>query len=354
MNLLFIIGSLKHGGAERQTVIDANYFSGKYNVMVMTFCGGELEGLLNKNIKYVVLEKKGYLNASKRLREILINEKINIVNASLFASMIISVIASGKLNIPVIWFFHSHEYDIELKSKLAFKYFSRKNCLKKIFFVSRELQRHFSFRRFGFPAHKEEILYNIYTVNNSNAIKNKNGKITIGYIGRLVALKRIEYLPELAEYLIKEGITDFRICILGDGPERVRLEKLAEEKNVSGYIKFEGFQKDVEKYYNTFDVFALPSQEECLSISLIDACVKELPSVAFDTGGNNEIIVNGKNGYIVNEKMEFFERVKELVLDAKKRGEFGRAAREYCLNKFSAAARFEKLENIYNKLISEN
>jgi len=352
LNVLFIISSLRYGGAERQTVIDANHFSENHNVTVVTFYRGELENLLNKNIKFILLEKKGYINTSKRLRKILIEEKIDIVNASLFASMIISVMASCKLDMPVIWFFHSHEYDMELKSRLAFKYYSKKGCLKKILFVSEELKNHFG--GYGFSSEKTDILYNNYTVRDAEENTDKESKITIGNIGRLIELKRTEYLVELAEYLINLNITNFRIVITGDGPERKKLESLAETKQVSGYISFEGFRDDVEKYYNRFDIFALPSREECLSISLIDACIKAIPSVAFDTGGNNEILLNGKTGFLVNEKQEFFEKVKKLITDSEKREKLGSSAREYCKEKFSSKVRFEKLEGIYNKLTEKN
>jgi L-malate glycosyltransferase len=351
LNILFVISSLKHGGAEKQTLFDANSLSEKHNVVLVTFKSGELAEQINKNVKLIIIDKEGYLKTAKKLRGIILKEKIEVVNASLFASMIISVLASEKIHIPVIWYFHSHEYDIKLKSKLAFRYFAKKKSLKKILFVSIELLKYLSDKGFSFPEDKADVLYNNYTVCNDK-MENKTYKnlITIGYIGRLVKLKRVNYFIELADYLKQEKVDNFKIEIVGDGEERSDLESLTDKLNLNDSISFTGFQKDVEKYYERFDIFALPSEEECLSISLIDAGVKGLPSVAFNVGGNNEILINGTTGYLVNSKEEFFEKMKELLIDCTKRINMGINANKYCVEKFNKINRYEKLENIFKKL----
>lgn len=351
MNILFIISSLRHGGAEKQNVIDANRLSGNHKITFITFRGGELSELLSENVNLIKLKKSGYLQTAKKLREIILKEKIDIVNASLFASMIISVLACDKIDIPVIWHFHSHEYDISLRSKIAFKYFALKESLKKIFYVSEELMIHMKERGFDFPESKKEVLYNNYTIEGYSGIRKAKDFITIGYVGRLVKLKRVELLIESAEYLIESGIRNFRIEIVGDGECRQELEKLTAEKNLENYISFVGFCKEVEKYYDGFDIFALPSREECLSISLIDAGSKGIPSVAFNAGGNDEIIIDGNTGFIVKDRNHFFEKIKELYLDDKKRTDLGANAYRYCMEKFSAGKRISAMEKVFNNFV---
>jgi glycosyltransferase involved in cell wall biosynthesis len=352
LNILFIISSLKHGGAEKQTIIDANLFSEKNNVTLIAFKDGELKSLLNKRVHLIFVDKKGYLNTSKIINKIIKENNIQVINASLFASMIIAVLSAKKNGIPVIWYFHSHEYDLQLKSKIALKYFSKKNCLKKILFVSNELRKTFYDKGFNFPENKQDILYNTYTVSlkNYKKIANSEREVKIGYIGRLVDLKRVDYLIETADYLIKNNIMNFCINIIGDGELKNKLMKYAEKLNILSNINFLGFQTDVEKYYEDFDIFSLPSGEECLSIALIDACIKSVPSVAFNVGGNNEIIVNGETGYLVNSKEEFFEKLRILINDEKMRKEMGANASRYCIEKFNAKKRFNLLENIFQNL----
>ncbi|MFA5405497.1 MAG: glycosyltransferase, partial [Ignavibacteria bacterium] len=228
-----------------------------------------------------------------------------------------------------------------------------KNCLKRIFFVSTELKNSILKKGIYFPAIKQSVLYNSYTVNSVLPVQSNksNEKIVIGYIGRLVDLKRVEYLIESAEYLKKNKIENFRIDIIGDGKSKKKLMEYSKELCVDDFVNFMGYQSDVEIYYNNFDVFLLPSREECLSLALIDAGVKSVPGVAFDIGGNNEIIINGKSGFLVNSKEELFIKTELLINDRNKRLELGKEAESYCKIKFDKKKRFQYLENLFKSLI---
>lgn len=353
MNILFVISSLRHGGAEKQTVIDANLFSQKHNVYLITFKNGELEALLNEKVNLLVFEKNGYLKTAKKIREFIVKENIQVINASLFASMIISCLAARKTGTPVLWYFHSHEYDIKLKSRIAFKYFSGFNVTKKIIFVSGELKNYFLKEKFNFPDDKQLVLYNSFSLDIDKIVPEEKlkDKIIIGYIGRLVKLKRVEYLLELAVYLKKKGIGNFIVDIVGDGEEKNKLNAYADKLNLNDCIRFHGFQSDLENIYSGFDVFVLPSEEECLSMALIDAGVAGLPCVAFKVGANDEIIIDGKTGCLVETKEEMFEKVENIMKDEELRSAFGSEARKYCTEKFNGTGRINYLENVFKELI---
>jgi L-malate glycosyltransferase len=352
LNILFVISSLKHGGAEKQTVIDANLFSANHNVFVITFNDGELSGLLNKKIKLFFLRKKNYPGTARKVREIILKENIQVVNASLIASMVISYLAARKTGVPVLWYFHSHEYDIRLKSRIALKYFAKSDIIKKIFFVSEELKKSFLDKNFNFPPDKLDIIYNSYTIDTGRKVRKENpeNETVIGFIGRLVELKRVEYLIELSDYLKKTGFHNFSVEIVGDGESKQLLMEKSEELQTGDFVKFPGFKQNVEEYYSKFDIFVLPSREECLSISLIDACISALPCVPFRVGANDEIIINNKTGFLVDTKEEMFEKVQILLKDGKMRTEFGMEARKYCIDKFDSKKRINYLENIFLNL----
>jgi glycosyltransferase involved in cell wall biosynthesis len=222
----------------------------------------------------------------------------------------------------------------------------------KICFVNHELIKYFQGRGFNFPRNKIKLLYNNSTIHSPIEKNEKNGGIIIGYVGRLVALKRVEYLIELAKYLVKNKFIDFNIQIVGDGDQRNLLEQEVSKKELKDYISFAGFQKDIEKFYIGFDLFVNPSQEECLSIALIDAGICGIPSVAFNVGGNNEIIIDSQTGYIVNTKEEFFEKIISLVKDKSLREKMGKKAKEHCINNFSAEVHLKQLENLYGEIIA--
>lgn len=352
MNILILISSLEIGGAEKQAVIDANLLAEDNEIYFGYFKDGSLITQLHPKVKLIKIKKSGYLKTAIRLKQILKEKDIRIIHASLFASMIISSIASLLTKVIVVWHFHSHEYDAETKSNLSFKIISKLPGVKKIFFVNKELIEYFKTRRFNFSANKTEVLYNSTDFAIIPKKKTNNKNIVIGYVGRLVSLKRVEMLVELADYLTKKTITNFEIRIIGDGPDRTYLEELTLKSKLDNYIKFLGFKTNIEEVYSEFDIFILPSKEECLSIALIDAGTSGIPSIAFDVGGNNEIILHEKTGFIIISKEDLFIKAEMLINDAKMRLEYGNQAKLHCTKLFSKNVRKEKLDMINSSLIS--
>ncbi|HOM41747.1 MAG TPA: glycosyltransferase family 4 protein [Bacteroidales bacterium] len=354
MKILYLISSLHYGGAEKQTIIDANFMAINNKVFLGYFYDGPQKEIIDPEVIVIKINKTNYLFTAINIARLVKQNKIQVIHCSLFSSMIISAISSLFCKVKIIWHFHSHEYNIPFIHKMAFKYLSYLPSVKKICFVSRELINHFQKKGFNFPFKKITLLYNTATVKTTNENKNnknENDRIIIGFIGRLVPLKRVEYLIELAQYLVNNGFKNFHIMIVGDGESRTVLENESIRNKLQDYISFEGFQKDIEKYYRNFDLFVNPSREECLSIALIDAGMCGIASVAFNAGGNNEIIINGETGYIVNTKEELFENVFLLVMNKPLRKKMGEKAKEYCRQKFGQEIHLQKLLSLYNEVL---
>lgn len=100
----------------------------------------------------------------------------------------------------------------------------------------------------------------------------------IGTVGRLAAQKNQAYLIRLMPQIVKEN-PKAKLLIVGEGPLRDELSSIAIQLNVKDQVLFAGSQSDVQAYYSSFDVFALPSLYEGLSISLLEAQYNGLPCV---------------------------------------------------------------------------
>lgn len=349
MNIAFCISSLKYGGAEKQAVLDANLISEKHNAYLIYFQKGPLEKLVNEKVNMIQVSKDNYLFTSFRLVRIIMKRKIGNIHSSLFAAIVTTTIASLFIRkVNIFWHFHSHEYRLPLLNRWLYKWLSRIKAVRKIMFVNSEL-RSFQTERFGFNVLKTDILYNMTSIHSLVTTSMNNGICTIGYIGRLVSLKRVHFLLECADHLRKKGVKDLMILIVGDGPERQNLEEYAKRLGVDGFIKFAGFRTDTYAYYGKMDVFALASDEECLSMAAIDAGVMGIPSVAFSVGGNSEIINDGETGFIVNTKDEFFEKIYFLVSNQSARNQMGNNAKKYCFEKFGRDNHLQKLISLYNE-----
>lgn len=352
MNILISVSTLAFGGAEKQAVLDANMLSVHHNVVFLTFKNGELAAQLKPEVQLIVVHKTNYIATAWRVLRSLKKNKIDVIHAHLFAPMVLTTLASIISGASVIWNFHSHAYEDSAKSRPGQKYLAKLPMVKKILFPANELKEYYLQEGYDFSEKKSLVFFNSTQVNSNVLIEKKsNQNNIIGFIGRVIPLKRLNLLVDLADELLRRGINDIEIWIVGDGPDRKRIEAYAEEKKVSHNVKFLGFQNDTVKYYEQFDIFILPSEEEVLSLALIDAGMLGIPSVAFNVGGNNDIIDNDETGFIVASKEQLFNKVEELIKNEELRRNMGKLSKERCLKKFSAETREKKLLSLYEEVV---
>lgn len=351
MNLLLMISKLSFGGAEKQMLNDANDLSEKHKVVMVTFGGGELEAQLSPKIHLIKLDKTSYWKTAKQLVDVVKSHEIQLIHSHLFAANIIAVLCAVMYPVKVIWNFHGHMYEAGLKEKITIRLMSKMPGLTKIFFVCSELIDYYRKDGYGLPMGKSHVVFNSSELSEKPLVKEKQEKFTIGFVGRLVGLKRVSYLLELAAWLKTKGIKGFEIQILGDGQEKDKLEQIQKDLEVETEVCFLGFRSDVPDFYPRFDLFILPSEEEALSLSLIDAGMSAVPSIAFDVGGNGDIVKDRKTGYIVNTKEEMFSRTFDLIQNESLRLSFGVEARAYCIKHFGKKEHIAILENHYREAI---
>ena len=117
-------------------------------------------------------------------------------------------------------------------------------------------------------------------------------------IGRLVPQKGFDFLVQAFGMVIAE--TDARLIIMGEGPERGPLEKLAEALGLSDRISFTGFQDNPCAFLAYADLYVLSSRYEGMPVSLLEAMACGVPVIASDCqSGPREILENGEDGTLV-------------------------------------------------------
>jgi glycosyltransferase involved in cell wall biosynthesis len=92
---------------------------------------------------------------------------------------------------------------------------------------------------------------------------------------------------------------DWRLWLLGDGPERARCERLAARLGIAERTRFLGFQSDPGAYFRAADIAVHASREEALSNALIEAQSHGLPAVTCRALGVRECVVEGRTGFVV-------------------------------------------------------
>ena len=124
-----------------------------------------------------------------------------------------------------------------------------------------------------------------------------NTAFRIGYIGQLIERKNLQTLIKSLEILFKNGIQS-TITIVGDGPEREKLEKLTGELGIQNSVNFLGYRTDAISILKTFDVFVLPSLLEGIPRCVMEAMAAEVSVIASDIPGNRDIVKEKETGLL--------------------------------------------------------
>lgn len=105
--------------------------------------------------------------------------------------------------------------------------------------------------------------------------------------------------------------------ICGQGNLEQELKNLSQKLNIEDRVKILGFRKDIYELLKTSDIFVFPSKREGLSVALMEAICCELPVVCSNIRGNNDLITNNVNGFLVENKLnEYIDKI-EMILDGK-------------------------------------
>lgn len=171
----------------------------------------------------------------------------------------------------------------------------------------------------------------------------------IGALGRLHEQKAFDVLVRALPML--PGVT---AVLVGDGPERLRLERLAADLGVADRLVITGWRTDARRYLGSFDVFVLPSRYESFPLSILEAMLASLPVVATNVGSVADAVHHGETGLLVplEDPDAVADAVSAILGDEASRVRMGKAGRELALGKFSIQATARSFESLYDELLT--
>jgi glycosyltransferase involved in cell wall biosynthesis len=150
-------------------------------------------------------------------------------------------------------------------------------------------------------------------------------------LGRLVPHKRVE-LALRATALLATELPTLELVVAGQGWWAEPLRQLAADLGVEDRVRFAGFVAEERKHELLCSAWLLlqPSLKEGWGLTIVEAGARGTPSVAFrSAGGVVDAMADGETGVLVSDEFEFFQAVRSLVLDARRRAEMGAAAATY-------------------------
>ncbi len=181
--------------------------------------------------------------------------------------------------------------------------------------------------------------------------RSANPKVRLLFIGRLIPRKGFQRVVKALPLVRERAQYPFEVEVVGTGTYRSELDQLATSLGVSDVIKYVGtvpYDK-LEKSYQYADVFVLTSLSEGMPSVILEAMGCGLPVVASDVGGNNEIVKEGENGFLVGENEEqIAERLVRLIDDQDLRERMGKASREMALQ-YDWSAIMSEYDRLYRE-----
>lgn len=174
----------------------------------------------------------------------------------------------------------------------------------------------------------------VQAINTQTKDKRLDESYRILFVSRLIERKGLQYLiPQLKE-IERECKKKVVLTVVGDGPYRQELEKIAKEHRVEHLVEFVGQKekKELPEYYENAEVFVLPSKKEGMPNVVLEAMSFGLPIVMTPCEGSEELIRD--NGYAI-EVGEFSDYLIELSYDKEKRVQMGNLSKKMVENVFN-------------------
>ena len=324
----------------------------------------------------LIKDFKSFLKIKKIIKEF----KPDIVHTHASKSGALGRLAAITSKVPIIVHtFHGHvfhSYFGNLKTKLFIlleRYLAKKSSaiiaisnlqrkeLINVFKICTENKTHTIQLGFDLDKFQEENLSkrNVFR----DEFKLAADDIAIGIVGRLTPIKNHSFFLKAVKKLLNETTRKFKVFIVGDGEDRLTLEKLCSKLNLTinsdgvldPLIYFTSWRKDMDNVYAGLDIVALTSKNEGTPVTLIEAQASNKPIVTTNVGGVMDVVKDNITAFVSDKHdfNRFSDNLKVLVEDDSKRIKMGGAGYNHVSELFSYKRLAREVGELYGNLIDE-
>jgi len=144
------------------------------------------------------------------------------------------------------------------------------------------------------------------------------------------------------------------LLIVGDGPERTKIERLIADLGLEHHVRLVGTRSDVPDILLAADLFLLSSKSEGIPLTVIEAMAARLPVVSTDVGGVGEIVVTNETGLLVpaGDDVALAAAAIELLNDAPRRAQLGEQGFRRAIDKFDEARMHRDYRALYAEMLA--
>ena len=185
---------------------------------------------------------------------------------------------------------------------------------------------------------------------------NPEQPLRLSFVGRLVALKGVDMLLEAAAPLLKAG--GATLDLIGDGPERARLQSLIESLGLTASVRMEGWidHAKLGPRLRESDLFVFPSIREFGGGAVLEAMALGVPPVVLDHGGPPELVPPG-TGFVLpmTTRDDIITRLRDLLLNVQTQREMladtGRRAQDHVRTYYTWPAKAQQIVEVYQWML---
>lgn len=227
-------------------------------------------------------------------------------------------------------------------------------CPHRVFAVSEDLRRHLVGE--GFSPDAVDVIYNgidlgplpdpAARVRARARLGVSDTTFVIGTIARLDPVKDLQTLLRAVAAVARE--INVVTAIIGDGPERPALERLASELQIQSHVRFLGQRQDAREWLAACDLYVNSSISEGVSLTILEAMAAGLPVLATEVGGTPEV-VGSSAGQLVRPRDPdlLASSVLRLAREPAQRTALGRIARQRVESRFTLERMVREYRDVY-------
>lgn len=294
------------------------------------------------------------LKAFFQIRKAIIKINPDLVNTHTSKGGVLGRLAAKTVNrkLPVVHTFHGHliyGYFAIYKS-LIFSFIEKfmSKFTDSAIAVTSETKKSITNLGIGKKLHWRVIPIGIPTTNDPVQQLSDNASLKILWVGRFTNIKDPFYAIDVIENILKEGISNIELKMVGDG------ELFEEVKNAAHElpITFTGLMKNPFENIKDFDLLMLSSKNEGLPLVILEAANHGRATISRNVGGVGEFIKENQTGYLISgEPSQMAKKLIDISKDKKVLQVIGISANKLLKNDFSVKKMASNYLSLYNELI---
>lgn len=360
MKILHCLRSPHIGGIERFVIefalFQKNVEKVDVSIMFDTFQGDYFEFIQKSGIQIFKSNvKSGFefdISKYKLIKSVF--NQFDIINLHSFSPILSFAAINSKAKVV----YTIHGLSKNVRKEFVIKYIVRealkKFILKRVNCVvaNSEHTMNLSKKYYNFNQEFNRVILNGVDTNKFfvNRENQNTGTFTIGLVSRFTKRKRIERLIEAFEKFYRNN-KNVKLVLVGDGETFADIKNRIQKLGLNEAVEMVGFTKNVKMYYEQFDVFVNPSDNEGFGLVAVEAYLAGLPVLIFgDSGGMVEVVKPFEPENVVNTVDELCLRLEWYHLNQKLSNSLGSNRIQYAIDNFSLERMAKEYSNLYNQI----